>query len=74
MAGFNYWENLLKKSPKAAKAISFPESFCIVCGRKVSENARVVEIGIDGYEFGTTDETVSQGGFYIGSECAKKVK
>ena len=45
---------------------------CIVCGKKVSPYVSLfVEIGIDGFEFGTTDETESQGGFKIGSTCVK---
>ena len=69
---FNFWDNL-EVNAKATKALETPENFCIVCGRKVSDNARVIEIGVDGYEFGTTDETQSQGGFLVGSECAKAV-
>jgi len=45
---------------------------CAVCNRKLAEKHLYVEVGIDGFEFGTTDETESQGGFGIGPECAKK--
>jgi len=45
---------------------------CIVCAKKIGKQGWVVEIGIDGYEFGTTDETNSQGGFKIGSTCVKQ--
>jgi hypothetical protein len=46
---------------------------CIVCGKKLnfSKPTFLVEIGIDGFEFGTTDETTSQGGFSIGPTCKK---
>ena len=49
---------------------------CIVCGRKIdtSKPFNLVEIGIDGYEFGTTDETESQGAFSIGPACVKPFK
>ena len=47
---------------------------CIVCGRTLKANDWNVEIGIDGYEFGTTDETESQGGFGIGSSFRKNFK
>jgi len=49
---------------------------CIVCGRKINHSKPmfIVEIGIDGYEFGTTDETISQGGFVIGPTCKKPFK
>ena len=30
------------------------------------------DLGLDGFEFGATDETESQGAFAIGSTCAKK--
>ena len=45
---------------------------CFLCGRKLGKGHAIVEIDIDGYEFGTTDQIHSQGGFRLGSECAKK--
>ena len=47
---------------------------CIVCGRTLKGNDWNVEIGIDGFEFGTTDEIESQGGFRIGSSCRNNFK
>lgn len=45
---------------------------CFLCGRKLGKQPFAVEIGVDGYEIGTTDVTESQGGFLLGSECAKQ--
>jgi hypothetical protein len=45
---------------------------CAVCNRKLAGQHLYVEVGIDGFEFGTTDCTDSQGAFGIGPECAKK--
>jgi hypothetical protein len=42
---------------------------CIVCGRTLKANDRNVEIGIDGFEFGTIDKIKSQGEFGIESSC-----
>ena len=51
---------------------NFDGNRCAVCNRKLAEKHLYVEVGIDGFEFGTTDETNSQGSFGIGPECAKK--
>ena len=45
---------------------------CFLCGRSLGDDPYYVEIGVDGFEFGATDETESQGAFAIGSTCAKK--
>ena len=50
-------------------------AYCELCGRKMSDKPGArwqVEVGIDGYEFGTTDETESQGAWLLGSECRKQ--
>jgi hypothetical protein len=47
---------------------------CDLCGRKLSQKPNsqwMVEIGIDGFELGRTDETESQGFWLLGSECRK---
>jgi len=52
-------------------------AYCELCGRKMSQKPGsrwAVEVGIDGFEFGTTDETVSQGSWLLGSECRKQFK
>jgi len=49
--------------------------YCELCGRKMSQTAGarwLIEVGIDGFEFGTTDETESQGTWLLGSECRKQ--
>lgn len=48
--------------------------YCELCGRKLSQKPGArwsIEVGIDGFEFGTTDETESQGSWLLGSECRK---
>jgi len=45
---------------------------CCVCNRPLKKGHGFVEVGIDGYEFGTTDETESQGCWGVGPDCAKK--
>ena len=48
--------------------------YCELCGRTMSQKAGArwaVEVGIDGFELGTTDETESQGFWLLGSECRK---
>jgi hypothetical protein len=50
-------------------------AYCELCGRKMSQKAGarwIVEIGIDGFEFGTTEEIESQGSWLLGSECRKQ--
>jgi hypothetical protein len=50
-------------------------AYCELCGRKMSQKpgARwLVEVGVDGFEFGTTNETESQGFWLLGSECRKQ--
>lgn len=52
---------------------AFPH--CELCGRKLSDKVGgrwQVEVGIDGFEFGTTNETISQGSWFLGSECRKQ--
>lgn len=47
---------------------------CELCGRKLSQKPNSVwsvEVGIDGFEFGRTNETESQGSWSLGSECRK---
>ena len=51
--------------------------YCELCGRKVSQSNGSrwqVEVGIDGFEFGTTNETESQGYWFVGTECRKQFK
>jgi len=47
---------------------------CLLCNRPLKSGYLLIEVGIDGYEFGTTQETDSQGSFGIGPECVKKVR
>jgi hypothetical protein len=48
---------------------------CELCGRKMSQKPGsrwMVEVGVDGFEFGTTEVIESQGSWLLGSECRKQ--
>lgn len=47
---------------------------CVQCGRKLGKNAYLVEVSIEGMIITGTEvaEGQSQGGWGVGSECAKK--
>ena len=45
---------------------------CVICFKPLEADCLWVEIGVDGFVFGSTDEDESQGWFGIGPVCARK--